>query len=53
MTTMLILGGFGLVLLVLAIWAACAAGGRADDDMNRYLDREKEKARKYGCATRT
>lgn len=53
MMTILILGGIVVALLCLIIWAACTAGGRADDDMDNYLAKQREEARLHGCATRT
>ena len=53
MKTIVILGGMTMALIVLIIWAACMAGRRADDDLDRYLAKQQEEARNHGCATRT
>lgn len=49
MITMLILGAG---LLTVCLWAMCAAGGRADDDMTRYFRTQQRKVRQHGCATK-
>lgn len=49
-TTWILVGG-AIVVVVIA-WAMCVVAGRADDGIERYFRKQRQKVQLHGCARR-